>query len=820
MADLNIGELVDAGVRTGDAVSLPTADLTTHGVIVGMTGSGKTGLAMVLLEEILSSGVPCLLIDPKGDLGNLCLLFPDFATGDFRPWIDESAARKEGLSPDDYATQQAETWRRGLADWGITHERVRALRDGIAVTIYTPGSLTGVPLDIVGSLDAPQDLSDMEVVRDEIEGYVTGLLGLVGIAADPLSSREHILLANLIESAWTEGRDLDLATLVGQLPQPPLRKLGVFDLDVFFPAKDRMALAMRLNALLASPAFAAWGAGPPIDVESLLHGPDGRARAAIVSLAHLSDEERQFVVSLLLAKLVTWMRRQSGTSDLRALLYMDEVAGYVPPTANPATKKPIMLLMKQARAFGVGVVLATQNPVDVDYKALSNAGTWMIGRLQTERDKARLLDGMRAAAGSVDISAVSDTISSLGKRQFVLRRAGTDRPETFTSRWAMSYLRGPLDRDQVAQLMEERRAEVLAAPVVSAEPAPPSTTLPPPPPGTAIAAPPPGSSVPPPPAAAAAAPPSDSRAAKAPAAMTGPPPVAAGVAVRWLDPAAPWASAVGAVPGGGRYQASAVARVSLLFDDDKSDLRHTEEYEVVLTPLGPRPDVSQGRAVDYDDRDLRPEPPAAGTYIDTDGAVTNRTYWTTLQRDLVDHLVRTRTVDIHVNRPLKLYARVGESFDEFSRRCRQAADLEADKRSAALRTKYETRAQRIRDQLIAATGRLDELEAKQRDATTDMVIETAGGLLGAFLGGRKTTKAIARAPRPSAADRQRRATASAKVSSLEQQYADLEAELQEEMLRIDAEWAAVAERVETLQVPLEKNDVRVTDLALVWVPVP
>ncbi|MGI9030499.1 MAG: ATP-binding protein, partial [Ilumatobacteraceae bacterium] len=448
MAELFVGGLVDPATheRTGSDVRLPTDDFTTHGVIVGMTGSGKTGLGVVLIEEALTAGVPALLIDPKGDLTNLCLTFPDLAPASFRPWIDEAQAKSAGITPDQFAEQQATSWREGLAGWGYGPDQITALRDATDFTIYTPGSQSGVPINIVGSLQAP-DTDDLEVIGDEIEGYASGLLGLVGIEADALSSREHILLANLIQHAWSSGTSLDLPTLVGMVQQPPLRKLGVFELDQFFPPADRTALAMKLNGLLASPAFAAWGAGQPLDVQSLVYGADGTGRCAIVTTAHLSDEERQFVTSMLLSKLVTWMRRQSGTTDLRVLLYLDEVAGYLPPTANPPTKKPIMTLMKQARAFGVGVVLATQNPVDIDYNALSNAGTWMVGRLQTERDKQRLLDGMSAAAGGVDVGAVSDTISGLAKREFVLRRAGQDQPEVFTTRWAMSYLRGPLTRE-------------------------------------------------------------------------------------------------------------------------------------------------------------------------------------------------------------------------------------------------------------------------------------------------------------------------------------------------------------------------------------
>ena len=471
MAELFLGGTVDPATheRTGDDVRIGTDTFTTHGVIVGMTGSGKTGLGVVLIEEVLRAGLPALLIDPKGDLTNLCLTFPELRPVDFLPWVDEGQAKAAGATPDEFAAQQSKLWTEGLAGWGIGPADIAALRASTDFTIYTPGSQSGVPINIVGSLQVPADMSDAEVVGDEIEGYVSGLLGLVGIDADPLSSREHILLSNLIAHSWHDGVALDLPGLVGMIARPPIRKLGVFELDQFFPPDDRMTLAMRLNGLLASPSFASWGMGAALDIQSLLFTADGTGRCAIVTTAHLSDEERQFVTSLVLSKLVTWMRRQSGTTDLRALVYMDEVAGYLPPTANPPTKKPIMLLMKQARAFGVGVVLATQNPVDVDYKALSNAGTWMIGRLQTDRDKQRLLDGMSAATGGVDVAAVSDTISGLAKREFVLRRAGKDQPEVFTTRWAMSYLRGPLTRDQIASLNESVEADASDASVEAAD---------------------------------------------------------------------------------------------------------------------------------------------------------------------------------------------------------------------------------------------------------------------------------------------------------------------------------------------------------------
>lgn len=798
MADLYLGETVDAAAhtRTGTRVLLPSGELTTHGVIVGMTGSGKTGLGMVVIEECLRAGIPTLLIDPKGDLGNLCLTFPTLAAADFRPWVNDGDAAKAGLSVDDFAAQQATTWTEGLAGWGLGAADIAALRARTDITIYTPGSRAGVPVNLVGSLRAPGDGVDLETRRDEIEGYVSGLLGLVGIEADPLASREHILLSNLIEASWAEGRDLDLPTLVGQVQTPPIRKLGVFDLDTFFPPADRTALAMRLNGLLASPSFAAWAEGSPLDIEALLHTADGRPRAAIVSTAHLSDEERQFVTTLVLSKLVTWMRRQSGTTDLRALLYMDEVAGYLPPTAMPPTKKPIMLLMKQARAFGVGVVLSTQNPVDIDYKAISNAGTWMIGRLQTERDKQRLLDGMSAAAGGVDLQALSDTISGLAKREFVLRRASKDRPETFTTRWAMSYLRGPLSREQIQTVMAGRTAEVT------------------PPAGAVTAAAP----------AAAAAPALEDDATSVM------PEIAAGVTVRHVDPAAPWVPTVGGDPRGTRLEPAIVATVRLRYDDDKADLVHDEEYEAVWFPLADPLDTAAITSVDHDDRDLRTEAPAGAVYRLTDAPLGTKGFWTRAERDLVDHLVRERRMELLANRELRAVSRPGETAQAFTDRCRLAADERADAAVAALRDKYETKARKLQDQIAAAEDRVDVLEQEQKGRRSEELLSTAGSILGGLFGGKRGSRGLAKkvlgglggaAGRRSrsAAAGERLDAAENKVETLRRDLADLELELAEEVSGIEDAWEATAAAVTTLSVPLEKTDVRVTRLVLAWLPV-
>jgi uncharacterized protein DUF87 len=816
MADLHLGELVDpaAHQRNGTPAVVGTGDLTTHGVIVGMTGSGKTGLGVVLIEEALTAGVPCLLIDPKGDLTNLCLTFPDLTPADFRPWINDGDAQKAGLTSDAFAEQQATTWKDGLAGWGITPDRIKALRDSVGFTIYTPGSTSGVPLNIVGSLQAPADVSDMEVVRDEIEGYVSGLLGLVGIDADPLSSREHILLSNLIETAWTQGQSLDLGTLVGQVQQPPMRKLGVFELDQFFPPADRTTLAIKLNGLLASPSFAAWADGAPLDIDSLLRTADGEPAAAIVTIAHLSDEERQFVVALVLSKLVTWMRKQSGTTDLRTLVYMDEVAGYVPPTAAPPTKKPIMTLMKQARAFGVGVVLATQNPVDIDYKAISNAGTWMVGRLQTERDKARLLDGMSAAAGGVDVGAVGDTISGLAKREFVLRKAGKDTPDVFTTRWAMSYLRGPLTRDQIATLMAGARGPAVAAQAVAPAAGP----------AVAAAAPVARAAAPLPVAAAAAPHPAAAPVGDDATPMM--PEVAQGVGVYFVDPAAPWLATVGGTPGSTRYAPAAVARVRLRYDEEKADLVVDEEYEAVLHPLTSAADPAAAVPVDYDERDLLAAAPGPASFVLPDAPIKAKTFWSTLEKDLVSQLVRARTIEIFANRPLKLFSRAGETKDEFAARCKDAAAAKADEETAKLRDKYETKAKSLQDRLQAAQDRAQVLEAEASGRQQEELLSTAGSLLGSFLGGRKRSSSLATELRGAAGRRSRSRAAGerldaaqGKAGSISAQLSDLETDLSDDILRITGAWDEKATAIDSVPVSLERTDVQVSQLVLAWVPV-
>ncbi len=454
-------------LATGETLAEPlvydSKDLTTHAVCVGMTGSGKTGLCISLLEEAALDGIPAIAIDPKGDLGNLLLAFPNLEPADFRPWIDESEASRRQMSPDEFAASQAELWRNGLAKWNEGPERIRRFCEAADRVIYTPGSSAGIPITVLKSFHAPpaELVADADAFSERTASATSGLLALLGIDADPVRSREHIFLSNVLNAAWREGQDLDLRQLIQYIQRPTFDKIGVIDLESFYPAAERYKLAMSINNLLASPSFASWLEGESLDIGRMLYTPQGKPRLSIFSIAHLDDAQRMFFVTILLNEVLSWIRTQPGTSSLRALLYMDEIFGYFPPLANPPAKRPMLTLLKQARAYGLGCVLATQNPVDLDYKGLSNAGTWFLGRLQTERDKARVIEGLEGAsaqAGSTfNRQQMEATLAALGNRVFLMNNVHRDAPEVFHTRWAMSYLAGPLTRGQIKILMDPVR---------------------------------------------------------------------------------------------------------------------------------------------------------------------------------------------------------------------------------------------------------------------------------------------------------------------------------------------------------------------------
>jgi hypothetical protein len=790
--DLDKGDLyIGRDTGSDEPVIYEADNLTTHGVIVGMTGSGKTGLGIDLIEEALLNGISCLVIDPKGDMGNLALNFPELTPADFEPWVDEATASKEGKTVSEMAAATAAMWKSGLEGHGIDSDRMKRLKEGAEVTIYTPGSGAGVSLNVLGSMEAP-DLdwsTESEVIRDEISSFVSSLLVLAGVDSDPVSGQEHILLATIIEHFWKDGKDLDLAALVGQIPSPPFRKLGVFDVDTFFPEKARMDLALNLNGLLASPSFATWMEGRPLDVEEMLGGD--RPKAAVVYMSHLTDEERQFLVTLLLGKTVTWIRSQPGTSELRALIYMDEVFGFAPPIAEPPSKTPILTILKQARAHGVGMVLSTQNPVDLDYKAMSNAGTWMVGRLQTENDKKRILEGLASASGDIDVGLIDRQISDLGKRQFVLHSTKSAAPQLFGTRWAMSYLAGPLTRDQVTRLMAGQRS------------VPESDQGDPPP-----------------------AEPSESGAERETTSsgdtVPVPPMVAEGVEVWFLDPAAAWAGEVGADPTGTVYQPAAAATIQLLYDDAKAGLNHRETYEAVIFPLDGIIDVDEVITTDHDARDFRPEPTAGAAFRIPGLKLDTKTFWNGLETDLTDYLVAHRPLQVWANPDLSVFSRVDETEVRFRERCREVAEETSDAELAKLRDRFQTKIDRVSEQMATAHARYQEADAIAAAKSEENLFGTAGDLLGAFLGGKSRSNPLKRAAnrRTATAKAQAKAdTEAAKYQAKHQELAELEDELAAEVNDIVSRYEALAGNIERVDIRLEKSDVRVADLKLVWVPV-
>jgi len=800
-----LGGVVDpaSGDRTDELIDYDPGDLTTHGVIVGMTGSGKTGLGIIYLEEALLRSIPTLVLDPKGDMTNLLLTFPDLLPADFEPWVDEAKARKEDKTVQELAAETAELWTKGLGWWDQDGSRIAALEAAADFTIYTPGSTAGVPLNIVGSLSNPglDWDTEAEALREEIQGFVSGLLGLIGMDADPISSREHILLSNLIEHAWRQDTDLDLATLLAQIQTPPMRKLGVFEVDTFFPEKDRMALAMKLNGLIASPAFASWMEGPSLDIGRLLWDEDGKPQASVVYLAHLAENERQFIVTLLLSRVVTWMRRQAGTGDLRAMVYMDEVFGFVPPTANPPAKRPILTLLKQARAFGVGLLLSTQNPVDLDYKAMSNAGTWCVGRLQTERDKARIVEALKSARGDVDIKALDASISGLDKRQFLLHNTHEPTPRIFTTRWALSYLRGPLTKEQISRLSPEMPDRPAATPTpeeINQAPVPNAG------------------------AEAAADMVSDVADAETAGGSSVMPAVTDSVQVRYLDPATPWAAAIGADSSGSRLEAGLAATVHVTFDERNADVAHQDVWEAFYMPLTDPLDQNHRFDVDHDVRDFVETAPSGATYLVPEAKIASSTFFRSAGADIKTHLYREHTLTLLRNKALDLSSRVDEDAATFRRRCDEVGQDRADEEAAALRDKYEDKMKRLRADFDTAERRAAELEADLQGAREEQLWDSAGAVLD-MLRGRRRTRSITGSSRSRSSRRskqQRLEAAQGKVQDAWQRMADLEQDLLDDLEEINDKWEATAAETEELEVGLEKDDIDVADLTLVWVRVP
>lgn len=814
----NLGKFFDPRTQTLTDTPLlyDPADLTTHAVCVGMTGSGKTGLCLDLLEEAALAGIPAILIDPKGDIANLLLQFPELRAEDFQPWVNVDDARRAKLSVEDYAARRAEEWKAGLTKWGLGPEHIQKLKEAVDWAVYTPGSDAGRPVSILRSLEAP-DLAwneNQEILRERIAGICSALLGLIGVEADPVRSREHILLANLFENAWKSGQSLDLAGLIAQVQTPPMPKLGVFEVDRFYPEKDRLELALALNAIVAAPSFQSWIAGEPLDIPSLFRTPEGKPRFSIFYVAHLTEAERMFFITLLLEQVGAWLRGQSGTTSLRSLLYFDEVFGYFPPHPyNPPSKVPLLRLLKQARAFGLGVMLVTQNPGDLDYKGLTNTGTWFIGKLQTERDKARLLDGLETistqARAHFDISTLDTLISSLAPRTFLLQNVHAPAPVVFQTRWAMSYLAGPLTREQIRVLSPKA---VVPEPDVAFS-LPPDTV-----------------------SEAAPVPVSGSTPARARPSAARPSALPSSIPQYFLptsrtleDSVAAWREATGNKRAQFGQQVELIYHPALLaqavvrYVSARANVNADKRLAFVVADpqVDMAPHWAENAARTLEAGAIsRVAPPDVKQSADLPPGLAEPKKLAAWQKDLLNYLYRTADFTLHQNLTLKLFSRPGQSYEEFRVLCQRTANAKRDEELVKIRDRYDKKIDVLEAKLAAEERSLNKNEADLEARESESRWTTAENLLGLAFG-RGPTRMF------STSEQKKRLAQKAKhevnesretIDELTQRIAALKAEAQPLFQAAADKWAAAAQDIHELRITPKKSDILVELFGVGWLP--
>ena len=773
-------------------------DLVTHGVVVGMTGSGKTGLCLDLLEEAALNNIPSLMIDPKGDITNALLHFPALAPADFQPWVNPTEARRDGHSVEEAAAKTAVTWRNGLAEWDIQPERIQRLADSVQFAVYTPGSDAGLSVSILASLAAPQlDWEEnKELLREQIAGTVTALLGLIGLKdIDPVRSKEHILLSNIFEHNWSEAKDLDLASLIMQVQTPPFKKLGVFDVNTFFPEKDRFELAMLLNNILAAPTFQSWIEGEPLDVQQLLYTPDGRSRHTIFYIAHLPDSERMFFVTLLFSAVETWMRTQSGTSSLRALIYFDEIFGYMPPVSNPPSKEPMLRLLKQARAFGVGLVLATQNPADVSYKGLSNAGTWFIGKLATDQDKQRLLDGLTSTASDIDRSQYDKLISSLGKRIFLLRNVHSPQPVLFHTRWAMNYLAGPLTREQIPALNELAQVNQLTAVPESTDDIPePVSHLP---------------------------------VTNTQIETTPKPILARGIHEYFLpnnlSPEDALAQDGRSLPPhaqlkGLRYRPMLLAQANIKIRNRKYNVDIEVTHTTLQAVTDPNGYVRWQEHLDnaFVYEDLKTEPVALAQFEDVDAPLNDLRTVRKMQQDFVDWLYQHKEVPVRANEKLKVYAGPQISDDDFREQCMEAAEPKYKAEARKVATRHDRKIDSYQQKLKREERELEDDQAELAHRKRDEALTHT-----------KTVFTLFRRNRIDQSLSKRRNTQRAEaevqesideIDAIKREIARLDHEKELELDGVKQKWLDVVADTSEVKVTPFKKDIDPVFFGVAWMP--
>ena len=792
---------LESGTTIPDPVLYDSKDLTTHAVCVGMTGSGKTGLCLSLLEEAAIDGIPIIALDPKGDLGNLLLTFPQLRGTDFRPWIEESEATRAGLTGDEYAEHIARLWKKGLAEWGQSGDRIEKLRSTVDLNIYTPGSNAGLPLSILKSFSAPpiEVINDSDAMRDRVAASVSGLLALLGINADPIRSREHILLSNILDQVWREGDDIDLAGMIQAIQQPNFDKVGFMDLETFYPSKDRLELSLMLNNLAASPSFRSWTQGDPLDVQQLLYTTDGQPKLSVVSISHLSDSERMFFVTLILNEVLAWTRSQPGTSSLRAILYMDEVFGFFPPTANPPSKQPMLTLLKQARAFGVGIVLATQNPVDLDYKGLSNTGTWFLGRLQTERDKARVLDGLEGASSTsgstFDRGKMEATLAGLGNRKFLMHNVHDDEPTVFQTRWALSYLRGPLTRSQIQVLMDRKKADHALDSTPDTQTPRPEKTL------TAESTP---------------------LTATEKSQLRTRPIIPAEAHERFVP--------LGQEPRDDEqllYRPALMASARMHFA--RVTYKVDEWVEITLMRLVQGDDDLQEvwEAADVWSKapNLVRRPEEGSEFTDPPSKLTNAGNYKRWQKSLINYLYRQQRMTIWKSNELKQYSHPGETVGEFKIRLRQLVKEKRDLAVEKLRKKYESKMDSLESNLRRAQEKVQKEKDQSRTQMFNTAVSFGTSILGAVLGNKIASRTNARsfgtAMRSGARAMSEQGDitrAQADVQEIRRDIEELEDKFQSDVEGLTEAGKANELKLEEIKIKPTKSNIDVKNLSLVWLP--
>ena len=749
-------------------------DLTTHAAIIGMTGSGKTGLGISLLEEAAIDNIPSIIIDPKGDMGNLLLTFPNLQGSDFEPWIEEQDAVNNGLSISELALKTAQTWKNGIEADFQNQERIQKLKDSADFTIYTPGSSAGVQISILSSFKAPsiEVLEDNELLVSLINSTVSSILSLID-EKDDSSSKEFILISTIFMNSYANQKDLSLEELITCIVTPPFSKVGIFDLETFFPQSERLKLALKLNTIIANPSFKSWIEGEPLDISNLLYDESGKAKVSIFSIAHLNDSQRMFFVSLLLNQMVSWMRRQEGTTSLKALLYMDEIFGYFPPNANPPSKQPMLTLLKQARSFGVGIILSTQNPVDIDYKGLANIGTWFIGRLQTKQDKEKVIDGLSSAVeGKIDKSEMENLLSNLEKRTFIMKNINEDGIKIFQTRWTLSYLKGPITKEQIKFLMANKTVNFVSKPEIQKTKVETTNR------------------------------------------QNSPKPIIPNlIEQKYLYTSQSESYYL---------QAYLVFKCSVHFSDTSKNIDQTNELNYKSYLQKEASNINFEELEEFKENSFETNERVNSNYYETPIFIQNEKELKQIQKDFTDYIYRNSKLSLYKNEDLKIISKQNESLTDFKIRIQDRLNEKIDEQIESLQLKFSKTNDSIDDKLNKLFDKLEKEQLQANTTTTDAIISIGTSLLGAFFGKSTTATTLGKvASSAKGATKILKEKSDVKYVESEIQQLQIEKEelqktLENEISKINEENKISNFQIEEIFIKPKRTDIFNVKLELLW----